>query len=288
MPVEITSVSELQAMSSNLAGSYILMNDIDASATSGWNAGAGFVPVGTVPSPFTGTLNGDGYEITSLFIDRDAAAQGLFGGFNGTVQDLRLASASVKGGSPSGIAVGRIGSGLVLRVGVSGTALTHVATGNRNLGGITGFIDTGEIRDSYSLATVTGGDRTGGLVGDNRGTVLRCYAAGVVTGSGGLNGAQNGGTTTQSFWDTQTSGQATSDGGTGRTTAQMKDIDTYTTGGPTWNMVTVGSYVDEVWAIDDGEDYPILGFEVVAAPPSGTAFWRTRQSNQLSTAGVIG
>jgi len=37
----IANVTELQAMNSNLAGNYYLTGNIDASATSGWNGGAG-------------------------------------------------------------------------------------------------------------------------------------------------------------------------------------------------------------------------------------------------------
>ena len=66
--IEIYDVDDLQAMQDDLTGSYILMNDIDASATSGWNAGAGFAPVGTSANPFTGTFDGDEHTITDLFM----------------------------------------------------------------------------------------------------------------------------------------------------------------------------------------------------------------------------
>jgi len=38
---------------------------------------------------------------------------------------------------------------------------------------------------------------------------------------GGLVGANDGGTVTESFWDIQTSGQTASDGGTSKTTAEL-------------------------------------------------------------------
>jgi len=47
MATTITNVTELQAINDNLAGDYILGNNIDASATSGWNDGAGFDPIGS-------------------------------------------------------------------------------------------------------------------------------------------------------------------------------------------------------------------------------------------------
>ncbi|MCH9023002.1 MAG: hypothetical protein IID32_09585 [Planctomycetes bacterium] len=55
-----------------------------------------------------------------------------------------------------------------------------------------------------------------------------------------------------SFWDTQTTGQGSSAGGTGKTTAEMKMIATFA--GVGWDFVTV-------WAIGDqqsNQGYPYL------------------------------
>jgi hypothetical protein len=60
----------------------------------------------------------------------------------------------------------------------------------------------------------------GGLVGVN------CPPAG-----------ENCGTVSNSFWDTETSGQAISDGGTGKSTAEMKSIVTFTGAG--WDIIAV-------------------------------------------------
>jgi len=74
----ITTCTELQNMS--LTGDYYLGNDIDCTCTSGWNAGAGFEPIGTDGSPFTGTFDGQGYKITGLYINRGSTDfVGLFG-----------------------------------------------------------------------------------------------------------------------------------------------------------------------------------------------------------------
>jgi hypothetical protein len=40
----VNNVTQLQEISNNLAGYYALGTDIDAAATIGWNAGAGFLP----------------------------------------------------------------------------------------------------------------------------------------------------------------------------------------------------------------------------------------------------
>ena len=58
---------------------------------------------------------------------------------------------------------------------------------------------------------------------------------------------------TAAYWDTETSGQATSQGGaTGKTTAEMQTLATFAD----WDIATVQNHGSEVWYIADGEDYP--------------------------------
>lgn len=57
-------------------------------------------------------------------------------------------------------------------------------------------------------------------------------------------------TVTNSYWDTQTSGQATSAGGTGKTTAQMKSQSTFTG----WDFLHIWSIRA---AVNNG--YPFFG-----------------------------
>ena len=102
----------------------------------------------------------------------------------------------------------------------------------------------GAISQSYATGAVTGGASSlvGGLVAENAGSIDQAYAAGrVIGGAGSITGglvASNNftvpggnplvppvsgttGTATNSYWDTQTSGQSNSAGGTGTTTAQL-------------------------------------------------------------------
>jgi hypothetical protein len=126
----------------------------------------------------------------------------------------------------------------------------------------------GSLSNSYSTGNVTGNEEVGGLVGLNDGgTVSNCYSTGSVSGNedvGGLAG-RNYGTVHDSFWDTKTSGQATSDGGTGRTTAQMKSITTFSDAG--WNVIAVGGSDERdpayIWNIDNGVTYPFLSWQPV-------------------------
>ena len=171
----------------------------------------------------------------------------------------------------------------------SGTVSNCYATGNvgghDNVGGLVGGNYNGMISNSYATGDVSG-DYVGGLVDANDGTVLNCYATGSVSGyyvggglvaenygtvsncyatgnvwggdyAGGLI-AENHDTVTASFWDTQTSGQATSAGGTGKATAEMQTQSTFTDAG--WDFVgETANGTDDIWIIFGGEpDYPKL------------------------------
>ncbi|RKY24828.1 MAG: hypothetical protein DRP62_02860 [Planctomycetota bacterium] len=68
---------------------------------------------------------------------------------------------------------------------------------------------------------------------------------------------ENGGSVISSFWDTDTSGQTTSDGGTGKTTAEMKILSTFTSAG--WDFTNeTANGTNDVWAIKKTVDYPKL------------------------------
>src|SRR5574344_1322831 len=83
------------------------------------------------------------------------------------------------------------------------------------------------IINSYSTVNIAGNIHSGGLVGWNYSTISNSYSTGKITGSGGgLVGYNLSGTATNSYWDTETSGKTTSAGGTGKTTAEMQNIQT--------------------------------------------------------------
>ena len=94
-------------------------------------------------------------------------------------------------------------------------------------GGLVGT-NGGSISISYSTSPVTGTGEgvagIGGLVGYNSGPVSECFSSGPVFGSGpfggfgGLVRINDGGSVTNCYWDTGTSGQTSSAGGTGLTT----------------------------------------------------------------------
>ena len=154
---------------------------------------------------------------------------------------------------------------------VSNSYSTANVTGYSSVGGLVGENMLDDVSDSYSTGSVTGYSSVGGLVGENkwRGTVSDSYSTGSVTGNssvGGLvgwNEAMNEAIVSNSFWDIETSGQATSDGGTGKTTAEMQDIATFS--GAEWNITAVGGLGERIpsyiWNIVNGQTYPFLSWE---------------------------
>jgi len=76
-------------------------------------------------------------------------------------------------------------------------------------------------------------------------------------------GLNEGSTVSNSFWDIEASGQATSDGGTSKTPAQMKSITTFSGAG--WDIVAVSGPGERnpayIWNIVDGGTYPFLSWE---------------------------
>ena len=125
--------------------------------------------------------------------------------------------------------------------------------GTTGVGGLVGRQDfsSPSITDCYSRGSVTGDTYVGGLVGKNgEANITSSYSTGNVTGNsdtGGLAG-YNSGSISNCFWDTETSGMSTSQGGTGKTTAEMKDAATFT------DLGTAG--LDSPWdfALDPHDD----------------------------------
>ncbi len=123
----------------------------------------------------------------------------------------------------------------------------------------------GQIDHSYSTCAVAGNVATGGLVGFNDvGIIEECYSIGPVTGdeeTGGLVGRNAHAEAVDCFWDTETSGLATSAGGTGKTTAEMQTAAMFLAAG--WDFVgETDNGTDDIWWIDEGRDYPRLWWEL--------------------------
>ncbi len=235
----------------------------------------------------TGLFGSVGGEIINLGLLRpNIFAQGrdvgsLIGLLNhGIITNCYARGVVVSGGTNVGGLIG-LNTGRVTKCWSSGSV-----SGDINVGGLTGLTDDGTLKTSYSRANVSGNRNVGGLVGktaDGTSEVTNCYATGSVEGSiisvnvGGLAGqVEQGnaykcystgrvsggqyvgglvgrtrvmGIVSRSFWDTETSGQTTSDGGTGKTTVQMQMMNTFLSVG--WDFWTI-------WTICEEMNSPVL------------------------------
>lgn len=142
---------------------------------------------------------------------------------------------------------------------ITGCYATGSVTGESttiHVGGLCGKNYNSTITDCHASGSVTGNFYIGGLCGDlgNECEITNCYSTGGVSGNstiGGLVGSndEDDSVINDCFWDTATSGQVTSAGGTGKTTLEMKIASTFLDAG--WDFI-------ESWDIEDNQTYPFL------------------------------
>ena len=212
--------TDLQGINGDVTLNYALGGNIDATATSTWNAGKGFAPlVGAarylnmmddtyitqaqydalsrmqqrdympVLSSFSGNLDGLGHTISNLSINRPAESSvGLFGGTDtgAVIRNVGLVGGSITGYSNVGGLAGVSGGQ------ISYSYTTGTVNGSYTAGGLVGRLNFGQISYSYTTGAVNGIVSIGGLVGDSAGKIDSSFATGDVRGGtfqvGGLVG----------------------------------------------------------------------------------------------------
>ncbi|MBN2790614.1 MAG: hypothetical protein JXR69_10535 [Candidatus Delongbacteria bacterium] len=263
-PFLISNLTELDNVRNFLTGYYFLQtDDIDASETTGWNGGDGWIPIGYTSPYFTGSYDGDNHKISNLYFDTSLQYSGLFGVAytNSVIKNLGLVDIDANGGTVYSGTISGYSNSEISNCFVSGTIRSNSYTG-----GFLGYSNGATVSDCYSKVDVTRitgntGTFVAGFIGYNGlGTIQRCYSIGAVyyedatdPVNRGFSGG-NTGTISDSFWDIETSGQSTSGGtATGKSTAEMQDVSTYTataTVGLTTPWDFVGDPNDDVAADD--------------------------------------
>ena len=220
---------------------------------------------------FAGLFDGNGFIISNLTITGQSNL-GLFGKVDSTAEISNLSIKDVNivglGNYVGGLAGENNGN-------ISYCCSTGIVNGIEYIGGLVGRnTQSGSIMSSHTSCNVNGNFHVGGLVGSNSGIVINCYSNGPVNGTGDIGGLAGfeslqsddlsedniPGNVIDSFWDIETSGCITSDGGIGKTTAEMMDPNTYKNSG--WDfMDETTNGTDDSWWIDQGQDYPRLYWE---------------------------
>ncbi len=231
--------------------------------------GAEIIDVGVVDAEVTGDLSvgalvgSNGGNISDSYATGEVVGDMWVGGLSGyhfgeniTISNS-FAEAEVLGNSDVG---GLLGRNHEI---VENSYARGEVVGDSGVGGLIGvsYPET-RVEDSYAEGDVSGNSFVGGLLGHllglgeefEDGMILRSYSVGDVNGDekvGGFVGS-NGGKVENSFWDVDTTGQDTSDGGTGKTTDEMVKEETFTDA--RWDF-------EEDWDIIEDETYPFLQWQ---------------------------
>jgi len=269
-PYLVASADQLNNVRNYPGACFSQIADIDLGLAP-YNSDDGWQPIGDNLNPFTGTYDGNHHTISNLFINRPRSYYvGLFVYVEGgNITNLAIESTQVSGGNMVGILAGAAVSTTVSNCSVAGTVAANYwvgglvggayssstiskccsrgsVSGTDYVGGLIGEIFQSDLTNSYSRSSVSAVQSNsviGGLVGyGESSTISNSYSSGSVSVtdfSGGLIGDDWGLTVSNSFWDTDTSQQSGSAGGTGKSTSDMKDIATYT------SLATLG--LDSAW-----------------------------------------
>jgi len=219
---------------------------------------------------WVGALLGKGIDTTitacrvSATISADVSVGGLVGELeNSSVSDCHT-SVNISAESQSGGLIGVATNCSISSCGSMGSSQSWM-----NNAGLVANSNNSTLLNCYAKMTLNG-MFTGGLIADmTGGSLTNSYAVSIFepqTEAGGLINSASNATISHSYWDTQTSGETSSDGGEGRITAQM----TYPYAANTY----VGWDFTDVWLADStgtvNGGYPYLAVGeasgVVSAP----------------------
>jgi hypothetical protein len=192
----ISTLCQLRWVSENDSSwswKFELDNDINAADTKNWNSGAGWSPIGNSDTAFTGNFNGHDYKIDSLFCDRSVTS-GFFGyADSAKIERLYLSNCDISG-SGTGSLVGKCYNTIINSCGATGKV-----SGGTRTGGLIGEIywqsdeELSVVVKSYSKCEVSASHLCGGFVGFNStGTISGCFATGDVRGDSSVHGQVGG------------------------------------------------------------------------------------------------
>lgn len=314
---EISTVEDLYMINFDLAGNYKLMNDIDlseATAKGGdWDyVGNGWEPIGSKgiysnSTPFTGTFDGNGFEIKGLRIDyktnpsgTGSAYVGLFSANTGTIKNL-----TVSGSITASLNAYEVGTIAGYNNGTIQACTSKVAISTNcyyAAGGIAGYTDSkGKVIECYNTGNVSASYNDPNTVFSSGitncyGTVSDCYNTGTITAknfysssnvrSGGISASYYG--IIKNCYNIGTASKAISYGtvtncyflsGSGADTTGAKSL---TNAQMKMERIYAGFDFDNVWVLDKNSEYPypqlqnnrqthsVVGIEISSLPDKVT------------------
>ncbi|MDD3049907.1 MAG: T9SS type A sorting domain-containing protein [Candidatus Cloacimonetes bacterium] len=194
---------------------------------------------------------------------------GLIGTASNTLIENCLFSGNLTGTEQTGGLVGWVGFSEIRESCSFGSV-----DGLLSIGGLTGVLISSTLSDCFSFCSVTGNEKVGGIAHYVNGSIIdNCYFSGDIICDNAVGGlfAEEGDSLsiiTNSFWNIESSGQAYSAGGTGKTTAEMQNVATYTDLTSTgldspWDFIDNpfdDNETEDIWGIDPNinDGYPYL------------------------------
>lgn len=174
-PLYIHNIQELQDIGNGSFRNCVIANDIDASETITWNSGEGFLPI----QQFHGNLNGAGYKITNLYINRPTEDYiGIFRDSVGsTFRDLTLENFYISGVSHVGVICAD--ANYMKMYNCHSTGIIYIPNGGYDIGGLVGYAYGSGVSGSLIIQgcsvtislEINGGTDIGGIVGYSGGGV---------------------------------------------------------------------------------------------------------------------
>ena len=231
-PYIVQDAHDLWAVRNNLSAHYVQANNIDLNI---FVEGDGWEPIGQAGTPFTGSYNGNNFDIKNLWSGNITGYGGLFGYVTGGFLHNVTLSNVILTKSPAqdiGALVGRINNSsenAVINCHATGIINEQKRPTNGRIGGLIGIIMNGGIKDSSFTGIVRshGGVDTGGLVGQLGGSTQKCWANAEIdaedtTNVGGFAGFITGGSHTYNYTITNIISASSEVGGfAGRTKGQI-------------------------------------------------------------------
>ena len=179
----VSTPQELEDMKNDLAGKYMLKNDIDLLATA-------HTPIGKGATPFTGKFDGMFHEVKNMTLGAGTAADhaGLFGNINGAVvMNVGIKNANLSSLDYGGAVVGKAENSHIFNVYNESTSMIG-STGSSatNAGGVVGWLKNSTLDTAYNTSDV--GKQAGGLVGNlDYSQIMDAYNTGAVQVNTGTN-----------------------------------------------------------------------------------------------------
>jgi len=181
----------LQGMIGYLSSNIVLGSDIDAYPTKNWNwdgtRNKGFIPLGNATNMFSGTIDGNGYYIRGLWINRPAQNYVGLTGYswnNSFIEDLGLSDCYIVGKLYVGGMSGYMGISHADNLNVQG-----FISGESTVGGIFGYTSWNQIQNSYfSGRLISLSYYAGGIVGYAGSGIVDCYSDASIEGVNTVGG----------------------------------------------------------------------------------------------------